>query len=390
MARAKKPVYTYIPEKKMYKKKIKDFDGKYITLYEKTPDALTAKIKDAEQQIEAAAYSRENPTWNQYAERYAELNFGSINPRTRSDYMYIIESHITPVLGRMRLQDITQDDCKAVLARLTAKSESVYGKAVWLMKSVLESAADVDIISKNPARKLKRGGVKAEEKDALTSKQQQILIDAVRGTVAEPFVMIGLYAGLRREEILGLKWDCVHLSGKSPYIKVKRALYWERNQPQITDDLKSKAAYRDIPIPPVLVEFLKAEKAGSRSDFVMHNTAGGPKTQTQFKNLWAVVDARSVGVRRYKDKETGKYVETEKKLGDKIPRHHAFITIDFDATPHLLRHTDISHLILSGVSIKKVQYLAGHADPQMTLRIDTNLMENRPADLIGDIKRAYR
>lgn len=390
MARPKKPVYTYVPEKNIYKKKIKDIDGKYITLYEKTPAALTAKIKEAERQIEAAAYCRANPTWTQYAARYADLNFGAINPRTKADYDYIIDHHITPIIGHLHMQDITTDDCKAVLARLTRMSESVYGKAVWLMKSVFESAADVDIITKNPARKLKRGGIKAEEKDALTPEQQQTLIDAVKGTVAESFVTIGLHTGMRREELLGLKWDCVHLSGKSPYVKVRRALNWDHNQPQLSENLKSHAAYRDIPIPPILVDFLKEEKARSNSLFVIHNSDGGAKTQTQFKNLWAAVEARSVGVRRYKDKSTGRIIETEKKLGDKIPRHKAYITIGFDVTPHLLRHTYISHLILAGVSIKKVQYLAGHSDPEMTLRVYTHLMNNRPADLIGDIRRAYR
>ncbi|MDD7672003.1 MAG: S-layer homology domain-containing protein, partial [Clostridia bacterium] len=37
------------------------------------------------------------------------------------------------------------------------------------------------------------------------------------------FVMIGLYAGLRREEILALRWDCVFLDGATPYISVRRA-----------------------------------------------------------------------------------------------------------------------------------------------------------------------
>ena len=76
------------------------------------------------------------------------------------------------------------------------------------------------------------GGAPAAEKEPLTAEQQARLVAAVRGTRAAQFVMIGLYTGLRREEILGLEWDCVHLDASPPYIAVRRALRWgDGNQP---------------------------------------------------------------------------------------------------------------------------------------------------------------
>ena len=42
--------------------------------------------------------------------------------------------------------------------------------------------------------------------------------------------MTGLYAGLRREEILGLQWDCVFLDNETPYLSVRRAWYSEHNR----------------------------------------------------------------------------------------------------------------------------------------------------------------
>lgn len=55
------------------------------------------------------------------------------------------------------------------------------------------------------------GGKKAEEKTALTDKQVEVLLDALKETRTHLFCMIALYAGLRREEILALKWDCIEL-----------------------------------------------------------------------------------------------------------------------------------------------------------------------------------
>lgn len=94
--------------------------------------------------------------------------------------------------------------------------------------------------------------------------------------------MIGLYAGLRREEILALQWDCVFLDGDTPYISVRRAWHAEHNKPVILDELKTKAARREIPIPDCLAECLREAKANSKSDFVVANRDGGPLTYTQF------------------------------------------------------------------------------------------------------------
>ncbi|MFV0399907.1 MAG: tyrosine-type recombinase/integrase, partial [Oscillospiraceae bacterium] len=58
-------------------------------------------------------------------------------------------------------------------------------------------------------------------------------------------------------------------------------------------------------------------------------------------------------------------------------------------TPHILRHTYITALCSSGLDIKKIQYLAGHADPAMTLKVYTHVTHNRPDELIGAIRGAF-
>ncbi len=72
-------------------------------------------------------------------------------------------------------------------------------------------------------------------------------MDAIRDLPPYVFVMIGLYAGLRREEILALQWDSVYLDTDTPYLTVRRAWHTEHNRPVISDELKTKAAERNIP-----------------------------------------------------------------------------------------------------------------------------------------------
>ena len=94
--------------------------------------------------------------------------------------------------------------------------------------------------------------------------------------------MLGLYAGLRREEILALQWDSVYLDTETPYLTVRRAWHTEHNRPVILDELKTKAAERNIPLPVGLSECLKEAKAASTSEYVVSNRDGEPLSYTQF------------------------------------------------------------------------------------------------------------
>ena len=85
----------------------------------------------------------------------------------------------------------------------------------------------------------------------------------------------------------------------------------------------------------------------------------------------------------------GKPVEIVKKLGEKCPRHNFYYTIDFRVSPHILRHTYITDLILGGVDIKRVQYLAGHSDPSITLRIYTHIKSQDTENLLPDIDKIW-
>lgn len=77
------------------------------------------------------------------------------------------------------------------------------------------------------------------------------------------------------------------------------------------------------------------------------------------------------------------------RLGDKIPKHKVTVSLDFHVTPHQLRHTYITELIMAGADIKTVQYLAGHATVQLTLNIYTHLMANKPEDTVQAVALAF-
>ena len=231
-----------------------------------------------------------------------------------------------------------------------------------------------------------------EERQALTDEQVERLLDTIRDLPPYVFVMIGLYAGLRREEILALQWDSVYLDAEAPYLTVRRAWHTEHNRPVILTELKTKAAQRNIPLPVCLVECLKDAKKKSTSDYVIANRDGDPLSYTQFKRLWQYIVTRTAKPRMARKLVDGKYVKymLYPKLGEKARNNgHVVYSLDFEVTPHQLRHTYITNLIHSSVDPKTVQYLAGHESSKITMDIYAKVKYNRPDDLVKAMGCAF-
>ena len=237
----------------------------------------------------------------------------------------------------------------------------------------------------------KTGGVAQKEKIPLTDEQAQKLLEAVKGLPPYVFVMIGLYTGLRREEILALQWDSVYLDCDAPYLTVCRAWHTEHNRPVILTELKTKAAHRNVPLPDCLAECLREIKAKSNSDYVVANSDGEPLSYTQFKRLWQYIVTRTAKERSYFRYENGRRVKhtITPVLGEKAAHNGKVIySLDFEVTPHLLRHTYITNLIHAAVDPKTVQYLAGHESSKITMDIYAKVKYNRPdqvAGVLGDV-----
>ena len=382
--------YEYVKSRKEYRIRITDESGKRIPIYGKTVKELEAKLEKRASQQGMSVTGRRNPFFNDYAQHWLDLHGVALSFGTMTNYRYLFNHNIAPHMKGKRLLDIKEKDIDAVLTHVADKSQSVFEGTALLIKQVFDFAYENHDVLKHPCQKTKTGGIPPAERDALTPEQVSILLDAVKETRAYLFCMIGIYTGMRREEILGLGWDCVHL-GKSPHIIVRRALRFVHNQPEVTETLKTKASKRKIPIPPQLVSCLEEEKKTAKSTWVVANSQGGPLSQSQFKNLWNAVRNRTAGVRTYKKYVNGQLVTRTitSEVGQKSAHHRHYYTIDFKVTPHILRHTYITNLLLSGMDIKSVQYLAGHKKSKITLDIYAHLIYNRPEDIIHVVNAAF-
>lgn len=379
-----KPQKKYGPGGQYYRRRITTPDGKTEDIYAKTQAELAEKVTLRLNELAGAGQvSPEQLYFFEYAAGWYARREPHLSPGMRKMIKHEINDVICPIIGGKKIREITSDDVAAVMATRGHLSRSSQSKTVQVLRQVFDAALEAGVIERPPTRRLRAGGKAAAPKKALTETQARQLLEAVAGLKVEPCVMLALYTGMRREEICGLRWDAVELDGTAPHIVVRRACRWPKNTAgEISDVLKTDAAARVIPIPAPLLTYLKALKAALPGDelqqrrrCVYGDADGKPLSLTAFRRRWEAIRCRSTASGR--------------ELGEKVRNHRYRITLDFYPTPHILRHTYITRLILGGMDLKRVQYLAGHADPKVTLQIYTDLMGHAPEDLISDLDRIF-
>jgi len=375
-----------------YRTRITDADGKMRSLYARSEEELERRVELARKEVEDTVFRRYNPTVAEYAEKWLLMQSAHIQSSTLDGYSYAVRKYIIGSLGDKYLSEVTADDIKLAMVEVSKRSAGTYSQVNMLLKSIFYSAEYSNLIKDNPTKKLNaKGGIPQKEREALSDEQVKILLDTIRGLPPYTFVMIGLYAGMRREEILGLKWDCVFLDEKVPYITVKRAWHEVNNRPMITANLKSRAARRDIPIPACLVKCLREEREKSNSDYVISDKDGQPLSASQFTRIWSYIRVRSTKERTLYRYVNGEAIRKRFKPepGQKcINREDIVYRIDFNVTPHQLRHTYITNLIHAGVDPKTVQYLAGHKNSKVTMDIYAKVKYNKPEQLSSVVNEA--
>lgn len=113
MARPKKPKYEYVEKLNLYRKRVKDVNGKYVAVYGRTPDELTEKLVEFSELQALGAENKDNPFFNDYAQRWMDLHSANLTFGGRTDYQSCIDCNIKPYMQGKRIKEV---------ARMTSRS----------------------------------------------------------------------------------------------------------------------------------------------------------------------------------------------------------------------------------------------------------------------------
>jgi integrase len=154
-------------------------------------------------------------TFAQWIKEWLELKARSIAGQTLDRYEDALNTHVIPTLGPKRIQRITTAD----IDKLYNKLELAPGTMTslhFVVKSCLKSAAKKKLIAANPAENAEKPARDSEEIGVVLEEDQlAVLVAGFKGGSLYGIVAVAAYTGMRKGEVLALRWVDVDLDAKT-------------------------------------------------------------------------------------------------------------------------------------------------------------------------------
>ena len=282
-------------------------------------------------------------------------------------YRNIINSHVIPTIGDIKLQAVTPSVINSYIRQMKDKglSDNTIRKHYVLLKEALKHAVNEDKILKNPLDKVDQLKQTRTEREYYNVEQYQKLLEVVKDDIrAEIIVKLAGMLGLRREEIVVLKWRNIDFDNKIIAIVEARA---QAGSTVYEKETKNKSSYRSLHLPDSIIETLKRIKAAQEENKRLFGTS-------------------------YKD---GGYVIAWEDGAPYNPNYISNIvskivkdnSLDY-ITLHGLRHSFSSISNDLGVSMFDISKALGHSTVETTSRIYTHMFDpthKRAVDKISEV-----
>jgi integrase len=293
-------------------------------------------------------------TLGEFLERWLkDYVWPNLAPRTAEGYEHIIRRHLIPTLGNIPLTQLKPEhlqhyysdklssnrhDGKGVLSPRTVKHHHV------TLHTALENAVKWGLLSRNPADAVSPPRSQSPEWHTLNEDDINILLEAAKETPYYALFYLAIYTGMRRSELLALRWSDIDLLLCQLY--VTRTLHQLGKGEILYRAPKTAKGRRKIALSPSAASVLKEHREEQKLQQAM---MGIPLTDDD------LVFSQPDGKPLRPDSITHAWIKLVRRVGLKGIRLH-------DA-----RHSHASLMLKAGIHPKIVQERLGHASIQITL-----------------------
>ncbi|MCH5287273.1 MAG: site-specific integrase [Christensenellaceae bacterium] len=307
----------------------------------------------------ATAAITQDTLFSDFLTKWLAVVKSSIKPATYSSYSGMLDGVILPyfrhkwiTLTELQASDI-QEFYTAQLERVSANTVIHYHA---IIHKALKYAVKMDLLPANPADKVERPKKDRYVASFYDSDEINQLFAIVKDTPLELPVMLAAFYGLRRSEVVGLKWDAIDFAANTITIKhtVASCVIDGKRMEIASDTTKTKSSMRTLPLVPLFREMLLQlhEEQG------INRRLCGRSYCTDFLGYICV---NEIGERVKPAYLTSALPKMLKKHNMRVIRFHD------------LRHTCASLLLANGVSMKQIQEWLGHSDFSTTANIYAHL-----------------
>ncbi len=276
---------------------------------------------------------------------------GTVRTSTYESYRHMIEPHIIPALGRLKLRNLNPVHVRAFYReKLDAGlSASTVRKMHSVLRKALKQAVLDGFVPRNVCEAVKPPKVERKQITPLDALQVRRLLETAGvagGDRLEALYVLAVHTGMREGELLGLKWEDVNLEGTEPVLRLRRALVREGGKVTL-GDLKTPKSRRQIRLTRAAADALRSHLQRQLEEMERMGSLYQPGGLVFATESGTLINPSNLRNRSFKP--------LLKRAG--LP----------DICFHDLRHTCATLLLSQGTHPKLVQELLGHATISMTL-----------------------
>lgn len=297
------------------------------------------------------------------------LRSSELKPGTIALHELNVRAYLLPVLGEKALQDVTPLDLERLYAKLresgkrdgTGLSRSATVNVHKTTRSIFKKAQKLGLRQGNPAEAIEMKAGKTAEVETWTPKQMHQFLKTVAEDRLFAAWLLAATTGMRRGEILGLRWSDVSLDlGK---VSIRSTIVLVKDKPTWSDPKTSKSR-RTITLAPEAVAALKAHKVAQAEDKLFL----GPAFEDN-DLVFCQEDGKVLHPTRFTDA----FQRLSREA--KVPRRKF----------HCVRHTFATMALEAGVHPKVVSEILGHSSVSITLDLYTHSVEGLQAEATSKV-----
>ncbi|GGU86616.1 site-specific integrase [Streptomyces albospinus] len=293
-----------------------------------------------------------------------------IKPRRKLSTYDKYESHarlyLVPMLGAKRLESLGVADVRRFLVRLEKQTTAATAKESHrVLRSALSSACREELITRNVAKLVEPPRTDSREVKPWTLNETLDFLAAARTDPLYAAFVLAIAMGLRRGEIVGLRWTDIDLDSRVLYVRQQT----QRRRGVLYDDDPKSRRRRAVPLPALCIAPLRwhrmrqadvRAKAGERwreAGYVFTTRTGRP------------VEPRNV----YRS-----FTRVAASAGLRVVRLH-------DA-----RHGTATLLTAAGVAPRVVMEILGHSQISITMDVYTHVVQDTQREAMSHMDRLLR
>lgn len=290
-------------------------------------------------------------------------------PATKASYRDNLALHVKPGLGHLRLADLRHEH---VLAFINGKRDQGYSASTMrtllvIIRLALDHAVVLERLGRNVATAVKVPAALSEARtvSAWTLDDGRRLLAAAKDTRLYALYVVLSMVGLRRGEVLALRWEDVDLDGAT--LRIERQVQRIRGLPELVEGApKSKSSRRKVSLPSYCVTVLR--------DHHERQARERAKAGAAWRELGLVFPTAR-----------GTHIEPRN-----LNRHLAMLCDRAGLAPsgvHVLRHTAATIAYALGVDWRQIQDMLGHSELGTTMNLYVDDVPHLQRDAADRIDR---